>query len=65
MNLNQKDLQTIFKKSLLKKKLKINKIFINSKEAKKNLFFLQLKARIQTGIFMQKKPFKKVRNSPL
>jgi len=65
MNLNQKDLQIIFKKLFFKKKLKINKICINSKEAKKKSIFLQLRARIQMGIFMQKKLCNKVRSSPL
>ena len=59
MNLNQKDLQTIFKKSLLKKKLKINKIFINSKEAKKKSIFFAIKGKNTDGHFYAKEALQK------
>ena len=59
MNLNQKDLQTIFKKSLLKKKLKINKIIINSKEAKKKSIFFAIKGKNTDGHFYAKEALQK------
>ena len=54
MNLNQKDLQIIFKKLSFKKKLKINKICINSKEAKKKSIFFAIKGKNTDGHFYAK-----------
>ena len=54
MNLNQQDLQIIFKKLFFKKKLKINKICINSKEAKKKSIFFAIKGKNTDGHFYAK-----------